>query len=87
MAEKDGFEPKRVPEGETSAGAEDGAKKHEGEAPKEEAPKGPWWREVTQPFVDGAEAAGAVGRQPSYLLEGSLLRHRPSGVYFNQYTA
>ena len=53
-----------------------------------DAPKGPWWKEVTQPFVDLAHAPRALwGVNLSYLLEGlcyfGLLGYL--AMYFNEY--
>ncbi|MBI5501662.1 MAG: MFS transporter [Deltaproteobacteria bacterium] len=55
---------------------------------KVEEPKGPWWREVTQPFVDVVRAPRALwGVNLSYWLEG-LVYFGVLGylaMYFNQY--
>ena len=93
MAEKDEFKPTSVPEGGEAAAAqgeprEGAAKPKGGEVPKAEEPKGPWWREVTQPFVDVVRAPRALwGINLSYWLEG-LVYFGVLGylaMYFNQY--
>ncbi|MBI5488244.1 MAG: MFS transporter [Deltaproteobacteria bacterium] len=77
MAEKDETTPTREP-GEGAGG----------ETARAEEPKGPWWREVTQPFVDVVRAPRALwGINLSYWLEG-LVYFGVLGylaMYFNQY--
>jgi POT family proton-dependent oligopeptide transporter len=93
MAENEEFKPTHVPgqdEVAEPAAAKTAAEPKPDDAPKKEgdAPKGPWWREVTQPFVDLVRAPRALwGINVSYLLEGlcyfGVLGYL--AMYFNDY--
>ena len=93
MAENDEFKPTHVP-GEDDAAEPEAAKPAEeaksDDAPKKEgdAPKGPWWREVTQPFIDLVHAPRALwGVNLTYCLEGlcyfGVVQYL--AMYFNDY--
>jgi POT family proton-dependent oligopeptide transporter len=87
MPEDDEFKPTQVPEPE-DRGEPPAAKAEADPAKADDAPKGPWWREVTQPFVDLVHAPRALwGVNVTYLLEGlcyfGVLGYL--AMYFNQY--
>ena len=85
------FQPTKVPDGDAAkadAKAETPKKVEAAAGGEEKEKKGPWWREVTQPFVDLVRAPRALwGVNVSYFLEGlcyfGVLGYL--AMFFNEY--